>query len=105
MPLALFNRACSWRDLAIEALEVAGQPHKIAFSSESVFGIKAAITSGLAVGVLAKSTVDSSMQVLDDRNGFPELPSSVLRLQQGADGSPAISAMATAIEKGFRHLG
>ena len=104
VPLALFDRSCSWRDMAIEALEDAGQPYRIVFSSESVAGIRAAIATGLAVGVLARSTVESSMHVLDEQQGFPPVPDSVLRLLRGRDDSPAISAMATAIENGFSRL-
>ena len=103
-PLALFNRACSWRDAAIQALQKADQPYRIVFSSESVAGIKAAISTGLAVGVLARSTVGSSMRILTKGDGFPRLPNSVLRLEQRKDSSPAISTMATAIENGFRRF-
>ncbi len=102
--LALFDRSCWWRDMAIEALEDAGQPYRIVFSSASVAGIKAAIATGLAVGVLARSIVESSMHILDEQHGFPRLPDSVLRLLRGRDNSPAISAMAAAIEKGFGRL-
>lgn len=104
VPLALFERSCWWRDMAIEALENAGQPYRVVFSSESVAGIKAAIATGLAVGVLARSTVESSMHVFDEQHGFPRLPDSVLRLQRGKDSLPAISAMAAAIENGFHRL-
>jgi DNA-binding transcriptional LysR family regulator len=104
VPLALFNRSCWWRDLAIEAMEHAGQPYRIVLSSESVAGIKAAIATGLAVGVLARSTLESSMHSLDEQHGFPRLPDSVLRLQRGRGDSPAISAMAAAIEEGFGRL-
>ena len=104
VPLALFNRSCSWRDMAIEALKGAGQPYRVAFTSESVAGIEAAVASGLAVGVLGRSTVDGAMHVLDEQHGFPRLPKSVLRLIQGADSAPAITAMAEAIENGFSRL-
>ncbi len=104
VPLAVFDRSCWWRDMAIKTLEDADQPYRIVFSSESVAGIKAAIATGLAVGVLARSTVESSMHILDKQHGFPRLPDSVLRLQRGKDNSPAISAMATAIENGFGRL-
>jgi DNA-binding transcriptional LysR family regulator len=104
VPLALFDRACWWRQSAIDALEAAGQPYRLVFSSESVAGIKAAVGGGLAVGVLGRSTVDSDMQVLDSQYGFPALPPSVLRLLRGDGGSPAVAAMASAIENGFRRL-
>ncbi len=104
IPLALFDRACAWRDVAIQALEDAGQPYRIVFSSESTAGIKAAIATGLAVGVLARSTLESSMHVLGRGHGLPPLPDSVLLLLRGSDGSPAIDAMAAAIESGFDRL-
>jgi len=104
LPLALFDRSCWWRDLAIDALKQAGQPYRVAFSSESVFGIKAAIATGLAVGVLARSTVEGPLHILDEAHGFPPLPDSVLRLQRGRDASPAVGAMADAIEAGFARL-
>ena len=90
--------------MAIDALEDAGKSYRIVFSSESVAGIRAAIATGLGVGVLARRTVDSSMHILDEQQGFPRLPDSVLRLLRGKDHSLAISAMATAIENGFRHF-
>ena len=105
VPLALFDRACAWRDVAIQALEDAGQPYRIVFSSESTAGIKAAIATGLAVGVLARSTLESSMLVLGREHGLPPLPDSVLLLLRGSDGSLAIDAMAAAIESGFDRLG
>ena len=77
-PLALFDRACWWRDAAIDAMERAGRPYRIAYSSESVAGVKAAIGAGLAIGVLAESTVEPSMRLLTERDGFPDLPPSSL---------------------------
>ena len=101
VPLALYDRSCSWRDMVIDALEDAGQPYRIVFSSESTAGIKAAVATGLAVGVLARSAVESSMHTLDGQQNFPPLPDSVLRLVRGRDDSPAISAMGEAIVNGF----
>ena len=104
VPLALFDRACAWRDVAIQALEDAGQPYRVVFSSESTAGIKAAIATGLAVGVLSRSTLESSMLVLGREHGLPPLPDSVLLLLRGSDCSLAIDAMAAAIESGFDRL-
>lgn len=104
VPLALFDRACYWRDMAIEALEKSRRPHRIVVTSESVAGIKAAIVSGLAIGVLARSTIDDSMQILGKKDGFPALPKSNLRLLRGKHDSPAIHAMGAAIETGFSRL-
>ena len=86
-------------------MEDAGQPYRVVFSSENTAGIKAAVATGLPVGVLARSTLESSMLVVGSELGLPPLPDSVLLLLRGSDGSPAINAMAAAIESGFDRLG
>ena len=101
LPLALFDQACAWRDAATDALDTIRQPYRIAFSSESTSGIKAAIETGLAVGVLARSAVEPTMRTLDEQDELPPLPDSVLTLQSGKNKAPAIDAMADAIRRGF----
>ena len=78
VPLALFERACWWRDAAIEAMERAGRRYRVAYSSESVAGVKAAIGAGLAVGVLSACSLDGSLRVLSEEEGFLPLPQSTL---------------------------
>ena len=99
MPLALFDRACWWRDAAIEAIERAGRPYRVAYSSESVAGVKAAIGAGLAVGVLSASAVDGAMRVLGEDDGFPALPRSSLVLLIG---EAAEQSVAQEMERAIR---
>ncbi|MEQ8349385.1 MAG: LysR family transcriptional regulator [Sneathiellaceae bacterium] len=102
VPLALFDRDCWWRDLALSALADAGLAHRIALTSESAWGVKAAIAAGLAVGILAASTLQPGMRALDPAMGWPALPSSRLAVLRapGADDRIA-GAMDTAIRAGF----
>ena len=105
VPLVLFDRACWWRDAALAALVRRGVGHRLAYSSESVAGVKAAIKAGLAVGVLARSTLDDDMRMVGPDWGLPDLPRSCLVLLEGAgDPSPAKSAMAEAIRQGFARM-
>ncbi|MCZ6709879.1 MAG: LysR substrate-binding domain-containing protein [Gammaproteobacteria bacterium] len=105
VPLALFDRTCWWRDVAINALQQTGRAYRIAYSSESVSGVKAALSAGLAVGVLARSTIDPSMRVLGNQDGFPDLPKTGLSLFENAQApSAAVSAMADAIRRGFSKI-
>lgn len=102
MPIAVFDRACWWRDAALAALDHAGVAYRIAFSSQSVSGVRAAVTAGLAVGMLAESTVDGPMRVLGPADGLPALPRSALTLlQRPGPPTPAMTAMAAAIRVGF----
>ncbi|NNF80366.1 MAG: LysR family transcriptional regulator [Rhizobiales bacterium] len=102
LAVALFDRSCWWRDAAVDALEAANIAYRAAYSSESVAGVKAAIKAGLAVGILARSTVEPAMRILGAADGLPPLPASNLMLisKQGA-ASPAMQAMADAIRRGF----
>ncbi len=102
LPVALFDRSCWWRDAAVGALEASDIAYRAAYSSESVAGVKAAIKAGLAVGILARSTVEPAMRILGPADGLPPLPASNLMLisKQGA-ASPAMQAMADAIRRGF----
>lgn len=99
--LALFEQSCWWRDMALESLKTAGIPYRIAYTSQSVAGVKAAISAGLAIGVLADSSIDNSMHRLQ-QSGLPDLPNSYLvMLQADKNPSPAVAAMADALRNGF----
>ena len=49
LPIAVFNRDCWWRDIAISNLEKNEIPYRVIFTSDSINGIKTAIASGMAV--------------------------------------------------------
>ena len=102
VPLALFERSCWWRDVAVSALQESGRMFRIAYSSDSVAGVKAAVSSGLAVGMLARSSLEPGMQILKPDDGFPTLPVSHLLLLRrvGCDAS-AVDAMSDAIVSAF----
>ncbi len=83
VPLALFDRDCWWRDVATSALDQAGRSWRLAYQSENYTSVKAAISAGLAVGILARSAVEDSMQILGEPEGFPPLPPTSLSLLKG----------------------
>ena len=102
LPVALFDRSCWWRDAALSALEAANIAYRAAYSSESVAGVKAALKAGLAVGILARSTVEPGLRILGPAEGLPPLPASNLMLiAKHGPASPAMQAMADAIRRGF----
>lgn len=103
VPVALFDRACWWRDSALEALDKAGKSYRVVFSSESVTGISAAISAGVAVGVVGENSLCDDFRVLTSSNGFPKMPGSALVLECGEAASKTITrAMSQAIKDAFR---
>lgn len=49
LPVALMNKPCLFRDVAVAALESAGQPYYICVETPSLSVLRAAVESGLAV--------------------------------------------------------
>lgn len=102
VPIALFDRACWWRDVALDGLKEYGRAHRVVYASESVTGVTAAIEAGIAIGVLDQSAITDKMIVLSGLDAVAKLPTSKLVLERarGAD-NPACTAMAEVIRHAF----
>lgn len=62
LPLALFDKACWWRQRCLDLLRQSGLDHRVVCTSESVAGIRAAIAAGIAVGVLPQSALTGGLR-------------------------------------------
>ncbi len=102
LPLAVFDQACWWRDAAIGSLESSGKPYRIVYSSQSVSGVLAAVEAGIAVGLLARSSLHAGLSVVNDRLGCHPTPTSklVMATNRSSDDAP-MSAMKTVIRDAF----
>lgn len=98
VPLAVFDRHCWWRDLGANALDKTGRSWRVAYLSENFSSIKSSIRAGLAVGTLSRGAVEDSMQILDERQGFPKLPpTSLMLLKSPNTASEIVQEMESAI--------
>ena len=103
LPLAMFERGCWWRDRALEALGRTGRRYRVAYASASVAGVQAAVSSGLAVGVLGRGTLPAGARTLGEAEGFPRLPVSTVVLRQRPGPLPAATRrMAETITRAFQ---
>jgi DNA-binding transcriptional LysR family regulator len=89
VPLALFDPPCMFRAAAIAALDKAGMPWRIAFTSPSLSGLWAAVAAGLGVTVRTAASVPGNLLAMGDM--LPALPSVHLCLSSG--GRPLSAAM------------
>ena len=80
IPLAVFPQGCLYRERAIHALEVQGRQWRIAYASASLTGTLAAVSSGLAVTLLARTAVPDDLCILNGSSGFPDVPPTELAL-------------------------
>jgi DNA-binding transcriptional LysR family regulator len=101
LPVAMFEPGCWWRDHALQALDDRGRRYRVAYTSASVAGLRAAVVAGLAVSVLGQSMMPPLARRLGAADGFADLPGSsvVLRRRRGAAASAA--GMAAAIAEAF----
>jgi DNA-binding transcriptional LysR family regulator len=83
LPLAVFNPPCFFRETAIAALDRAGIPWHIAFTSLSLHGIWAAVDAGLGLTVRTMSGLPNHLIALDKKSGLPSLPTIDLSLHDG----------------------
>lgn len=103
VPLALFHPGCMFRQWAIDALARRGRSYRLAYTSMSLAGIEAALRSGLAVSALPRSNVNEVFRILDERDGFPELPSYQIALRRSETAvSPLHDCLEQHIIENFR---
>jgi DNA-binding transcriptional LysR family regulator len=94
LPLAVFEPPCLFRAAAIGALDKAGMPWRISFTSPSLSGLWAAIDAGLGITVRTTANVPARLAVLDERAKLPKLPSAYLCLSSaGRTLSPAAARL------------
>jgi DNA-binding transcriptional LysR family regulator len=77
VPLALFPQGCIYRQRAIRALDKGNRRWRVAFGSQSLTGIQAAVSSGLGISVLPTTAVLAEHKVCED---MPALPPTELAL-------------------------
>jgi DNA-binding transcriptional LysR family regulator len=101
LPIALYPQGCLFRKWAIEALDTAGRPWRMAFVSHSLAAVEAVAAQGLAVTVVKTSTFPAKLRALSDHDGMPRLPAADICLHRAANLSPAGSLLADHLRSGI----
>lgn len=74
VPLVLLPPPCSYRTVALDALQQAGRASIVACTASSLMGIQAAVAGGLGATVLGRSFVQEGLKVLGPSEHWPSLP-------------------------------
>jgi DNA-binding transcriptional LysR family regulator len=97
IPLVAFDPPCAFRAAGIAALDEAGTPWRLAFTSASVAGLWAAAEAGLGVTVRTRIGMPRTLVVLDPHSaGLPALPTISLALHR-AEPQPAAAVARLAV--------
>jgi len=86
VPLAAFDRPCQFQDAAIAALDQAGIPWRVAFTSPNLGGLWAAAAAGLGLLVRTSYGLPASVRAMQLEQGLPSLgtmPLMLLRPRRG----------------------
>ncbi|GAA3466206.1 LysR family transcriptional regulator [Nonomuraea roseola] len=100
LPVVLFSNTCAWRTSVLEALEGTGRRWRVAFESNSLAGVLAALRAGLGVGALIPATLEPAM-ACHEAAALPALPDVELGLARrpGTEGDALIDAVETALRR------
>ena len=106
IPLALSHQWCCWRKQALDSLNRAGIPHRIAYTSRHYMGQLAAVMAGLAIAPLPRSTISGDLRALGEDVGLPPLGYYEIELQRSAAASdPLFDALVNHIVSNFQGYG
>ncbi len=104
MPLALAPQGCAWRATALNHLDAAGVPHRVAYSSPHCTGQMAAIYADLAIAPFPESLIEPPLERLDARHGLPDLGDYQIVLACRPNLGPAAEALANHVVDSFREI-
>jgi DNA-binding transcriptional LysR family regulator len=80
LPLAVFPPGCIYRARIIDALERRGRGWRIAYASQGLMGVQAAVASGLGISLLSTDALLPEHCRLTPEDGFDEPPHTELAL-------------------------
>jgi DNA-binding transcriptional LysR family regulator len=83
VPLAVFPIGCIYRDRAIRSIERNGRRWRIAYTSQGLMGVQAAVASGLGISLLPSDAVLPEHRILHSSHGFDDQPASEMALVKG----------------------
>jgi DNA-binding transcriptional LysR family regulator len=83
LPVAVWREDDTYAQMMIDALQREGRSYRITTHTRSMAGLRAAVTSGLAVTVMVESSKTSDMIELLPEDGFPKLRSVTVKLVKG----------------------
>lgn len=103
LPVALYPQGCLFRKWAMEALDAAKRPWRLAFVSQSQGAVESIVAQGLAVTVMKSGTFPQRLRPLSPEDGMPGLPAADIRLHRAANLSPAAALLADHLLETMRH--
>ncbi|PLR51456.1 transcriptional regulator LrhA [Chimaeribacter arupi] len=101
VPLVLLDEPSPYRSMAINLLNQAGIPWRIAYVASTLSAIRAAVRAGLGVTARPIEMMSPELRVLGDAEGLPKLPDTQYGLYKNAECESELAmAIFSAVENG-----
>lgn len=104
LPIALFQ-TCAARANILRALAEAERRFACSYSSASLTGMTAIVQAGLAIAGLARCSVPTSLQILDESSGLPPLADLEIGLLVGGNGAACVQRLQETIKAEIGQVG
>lgn len=101
MPLVAFEPPCRFRAAGVAALDEAGIPWRLAFTSPSLTGLWAAVAAGLGVSLRTPAGLPGNVRIIGaEEPRLPVLPHIALSLRAAdAEPPPAVALLASILRE------
>jgi DNA-binding transcriptional LysR family regulator len=101
VPLVLLDEPSPYRSMAIDYLNQAGIPWRIAYVASTLSAIRAAVRAGLGVTARPIEMMSPELRVLGEQDGLPRLPDTQYVLYKNAHCENELAmAIFNAVEQG-----
>jgi DNA-binding transcriptional LysR family regulator len=101
LPLALLDPPCGFRAAAIAALDAAGRPYRIAATSPSLSGLRAAVRAGIAVTVRTARWLGDGVSDLSRPLALPAVGQAEFTVRLRSEAGGASTDLATLVCDGL----
>ncbi|MBL6082367.1 LysR family transcriptional regulator [Belnapia sp. T18] len=105
VPLAVLDPPCGFRDAALDTLARAGRAHRIAATSPSLAGLRAAVRAGLAVTARTGRLAGAGVGVAPRALALPPLPEAEFSLRLRRSPGAEAARLAELLADGLRNKG
>jgi DNA-binding transcriptional LysR family regulator len=101
MPLAVLDPPCGFRDAALQSLENIGRPYRLAATSPSLSGLRAAVRAGIAITVRTRRWLGSDIIEAPPIFRLPTLPKAEFSITVRKDCPPTVKQLADILTRGM----
>lgn len=102
VPISIYFGSVWCRDYALHSLKQSGIDYYKAFECDTSASMRSAVTNGIAIAPLTRSSIPAGCRELTAEDGFPTIDNARVVLRRNPAGSsPTIDAMATTLREAF----